>query len=71
MAVSNATQDQSYIASSAIDLVGSLVRAAPESNLGDGFFALLAPSLFKCLGDAEDRDVLQVSDLSLFSMGSS
>ncbi|KAL0068448.1 hypothetical protein AAF712_004526 [Marasmius tenuissimus] len=59
MAISNATQDQSYIASSAIDLVGSLVRAAPEGNLGDGFFALLAPSLFKCLGDAEDRDVLQ------------
>ncbi|KAL0575020.1 hypothetical protein V5O48_006949 [Marasmius crinis-equi] len=59
MAISNATQDQSYIASSGIELVGSLVRAAPEGNLGDGFFALLAPSLFKCLSETEDRDVLQ------------
>ncbi|KAF7337532.1 ARM repeat-containing protein [Mycena sanguinolenta] len=50
---------ESWITSSAIELVSSLVTGASEGNLGEGFFALLAPSLFKCLGEAEDRDVLQ------------
>ncbi|KAJ7292991.1 armadillo-type protein [Mycena rebaudengoi] len=54
-----ASLSESWITASAIDLVSSLVSGAPESGLGDGFFALLAPSLFKCLGEAEDRDVLQ------------
>ncbi|KAF9260865.1 ARM repeat-containing protein [Marasmius fiardii PR-910] len=57
--ISSASQDHSYIASSAIELVGSLVRAAADGNLGEGFFNLLAPNLFKCLAEAEDRDVLQ------------
>lgn len=59
-AIANAKQGESWIASSAIDLVSSLVKGAPESGVGEGFFALLAPGLFKCLGEADDRDVLQV-----------
>ncbi|KAG7100000.1 hypothetical protein E1B28_001788 [Marasmius oreades] len=59
VSITGASQDQSYIAGSAIELVGSLVRAASDGNLGEGFFNLLAPSLFKCLAEAEDRDVLQ------------
>jgi len=31
-----------------------------EKGLGEGFFAAIASPLFKCLRDAEDRDVLQV-----------
>uniref|UniRef100_A0A0W0FXL4 Importin N-terminal domain-containing protein n=1 Tax=Moniliophthora roreri TaxID=221103 RepID=A0A0W0FXL4_MONRR len=58
MSMTVATQDQSYITSSAIELVSSLIRASSD-GLGDGFFELLAPILFKCLAEAEDRDVLQ------------
>ncbi|EAU92368.2 hypothetical protein CC1G_00587 [Coprinopsis cinerea okayama7 len=56
---SDSTTEGSWIAGSAIDFVASLVRGSPESGLGDGFFALLAPNLFSCLEVAEDRDVLQ------------
>ncbi|KAJ7109870.1 armadillo-type protein [Mycena epipterygia] len=59
-AMAAAPLSESWITSSAIDLVSSLVRGAPDSGIGEGFFAVLAPSLFKCLGEAEDRDVLQV-----------
>lgn len=58
--IGSAKPDESWIAGSAIDLVSSLIKGAPESGLGDGFFALLAPNLFECLRHAEDRDVLQV-----------
>ena len=58
--IGSAKPVESWIAGSAIDLVSSLVKGAPESGLGDGFFALLAPNLFECLKQAEDRDVLQV-----------
>ncbi|KAG9313899.1 armadillo-type protein [Chiua virens] len=57
--IATAKHEESWFAGSAIDLVSSLIRGAPESGLGDGFFALLAPNLFKCLEEAEDRDVLQ------------
>ncbi|KAJ6575462.1 armadillo-type protein [Mycena capillaripes] len=59
-AMAAAPLEESWITSSAIDLVSSLVTGASEGTLGEGFFAVLAPSLFKCLGEAEDRDVLQV-----------
>jgi importin-9 len=36
------------------------MKGSPDSGLGDGCFALLAPSLFKCLSTTKDRDVLQV-----------
>ncbi|KAF9078120.1 ARM repeat-containing protein [Rhodocollybia butyracea] len=58
IAQATASSDQAYIAGSAIELVSSLVKAS-TNGLGDGFFALLAPSLFKCLSEVEDRDVLQ------------
>lgn len=51
-----------WIAESAIDLVDSLVKGAPEKGLGDGFFAVLAPNLFGCLARIEDRDALQVAE---------
>ena len=58
--IGSAKPDDSWITGSAIELVTSLVKGAPEIGLGDGFFALLAPNLFECLKHAEDRDVLQV-----------
>ncbi|KAF8899297.1 armadillo-type protein [Infundibulicybe gibba] len=58
-ALGSATTQESWIASSAIELVSSLVKGSPDGGLGDGFFALIAPNLFKCLGEAEDRDILQ------------
>lgn len=61
MAINSATKEESWIASSAIDLVSSLVEGSPQTGLGEGFFALLAPNLFSCLAGAEDRDVLQVN----------
>ncbi|KAF8215831.1 ARM repeat-containing protein [Mycena galopus ATCC 62051] len=48
-AMAAAPLEESWITSSAIDLVSSLVNGASEGTLGDGFFALLAPN----------RDVLQ------------
>nr|GAT57396.1 ARM repeat-containing protein [Mycena chlorophos] len=58
-AMTDAPLNESYITASAIQLVSSLVAGAQEGALGDGFFAVLAPSLFKSLGEAEDRDVIQ------------
>jgi hypothetical protein len=48
------------VASTAIELVTSLEEGAAASGLGEGFFSTLAPNLFACLREAEDRDVLQV-----------
>lgn len=62
-AISSATKEESWIAGSAIDLVGSLVKGVPEGGLGEGFFQLLGPNLFSCLSTAEDRDVLQASSI--------
>ncbi|KAF8963883.1 armadillo-type protein [Flammula alnicola] len=59
VAITSAKKEESWIASSAIDLIGSLVKGAPENRLGEGFFQLLGPNLFSCLAEAEDRDVLQ------------
>ena len=50
---------ESWITSSAIDLLNSIVEGR-AAGLAEGFFAHVAPGLFKCLGDAEDRDILQV-----------
>ncbi|KDR85511.1 hypothetical protein GALMADRAFT_52743 [Galerina marginata CBS 339.88] len=59
LAVTSAKKEEPWIAGSAIDLVGSLVKGAPQTGLGEGFFQLLGPNLFSCLAVAEDRDVLQ------------
>ncbi|KAG8947886.1 hypothetical protein FRC04_010244 [Tulasnella sp. 424] len=58
-AITQATQDQSWIVTSAIDLATSLMRGAPRGQLGDGFFNLLGPALFTCLLNTEDREVIQ------------
>ena len=52
--------DESWVASSALELITSVARGAPEAGLGEGFFAAIAPCVFDCLQLAEDRDVLQV-----------
>lgn len=59
-AIAGSKQDDYWVASSAIELATSLVNGAPQDNLGDGFFATLAPCLFECMDKSADRDVLQV-----------
>ena len=58
--IGNANANESWVASSALELLGSITRGAPEAGLGEGFFATIAPCVFDCLKVAEDRDVLQV-----------
>jgi importin-9 len=58
--IGNYNPDEWWAASSALELIGSLARGAPETGLGEGFFAAIAPTVFECLRVAEDRDVLQV-----------
>ncbi|KAG6841729.1 hypothetical protein C0991_007615 [Blastosporella zonata] len=58
-AIASASADESWVAGSAIEIVTSIIQGSPESGLGEGFFALVAPNLFKCLGESADRDVLQ------------
>jgi hypothetical protein len=59
-AITQSTKDETWIASSALDLVTSLMKGAPKGGLGDGFFALLGPALFQALLNSEDREVVQV-----------
>ena len=60
-ALGSSGSDVSWIASSALDLLNGIVRGVDnEKGLGDGFFAAIASPLFRCLREAEDRDVLQV-----------
>lgn len=59
-AIGSTKKEESWIAASGIELVSGLVRGGPESGLGEGFFQVLAASLFSCLSATEDRDVLQV-----------
>jgi hypothetical protein len=63
-AIGSAALSESWVAGSAIDLVTSLVQGSPKDRLGAGFFGVLAPPLFKCLAEAEDRDVLSVRQVS-------
>lgn len=65
-ALSSSGSDSSWIASSGLDLLTGIVRGlSSEKGLGEGFFATIASPLFKCLREAEDRDVLQVEAASL------
>ncbi|KAI0253279.1 ARM repeat-containing protein [Lactifluus subvellereus] len=56
--IEHANADESWVPSSALELIGTIGRGSPET-LGEGFFAAIAPSVFGCLKVAEDRDVLQ------------
>ena len=58
--IANANADEPWVPSSALELIGTIGRGSPETGLGEGFFAAIAPSVFGCLKVAEDRDVLQV-----------
>jgi importin-9 len=58
--IANANADDTWVPSSALELIGTVARGAPGTGLGEGFFAAIAPSVFDCLKTAEDRDVLQV-----------
>lgn len=61
-ALGSSGPDASWITSSALDLLTGMIRGVDnEKGLGDGFFAAIASPLFKCLREAEDRDVLQVN----------
>jgi hypothetical protein len=62
--IGTADPKETWVSSSAIDIVTSLIRGAPEAGIGEGFFALLAPGLFKTLTEVEDRDTIQVNSLS-------
>jgi hypothetical protein len=62
--IGNYNASESWVASSALELIGSLARGAPETGLGEGFFAATAPTVFVCMRVAEDRDVLQVGSCS-------
>jgi len=59
-ALTQAPTSESWIASSAIDLVSSLARGGTKGNLGDGFFGTFAPNLFACLEQTGDQDILEV-----------
>ena len=59
-AAGNSNSNESWMASSAIELLTSLIEGAPTTGLGDGFFAVFAPHLFSTMSVAEDRDLLQV-----------
>ncbi|KAG5638025.1 hypothetical protein H0H81_002226 [Sphagnurus paluster] len=58
-AIASSKPTESWVSGSAIELITSLVQGSPESGVGEGFFAMLAPNLFEALGETDDRDVLQ------------
>ena len=53
---------QVWLASSALELIVSVLEGGEKGNLGEGFVAALAPPLFECLTRTQDRDVIVVSD---------
>lgn len=63
-ALREAKSDESWITSSAIDLISSLARGASRGGLGEGFFATLAPTLFECMTSTQDQETLEVRTLS-------
>jgi importin-9 len=67
-ALNAANNEQSWAVSSALDLLASLAEGAPESGLGEGFFATIAPNVFATLKVAEDRDVLQVKCFAILNL---
>ncbi|KAG9100077.1 hypothetical protein FS749_016346 [Ceratobasidium sp. UAMH 11750] len=58
-ALASISSDETWATSSALEIITSLMRGAQEGQLGQGFFATLAPALFKAIGETEDRDVVQ------------
>lgn len=52
--------NESWLASSALELVESVIEGGGKGQLGDGFVAGLAPSLFNCLSKTQDREIMVV-----------
>ncbi|KAJ1302683.1 hypothetical protein OPQ81_002999 [Rhizoctonia solani] len=58
-ALASASKDETWVTSSALEIITGLMRGVHEGQLGQGFFAHLGPALFKSLEETEDRDVIQ------------
>ncbi|KAF8314424.1 ARM repeat-containing protein [Clavulina sp. PMI_390] len=54
----HAADEESWLVSSALDLIVGVLEGAQKGGLGDGFVAALAPTLFDCLAKTKDRDVI-------------
>lgn len=55
-----ANAKESWLASSALELIVSVLEGAEKGNLGEGLVPGLAPVLFDCLAATEDREVMIV-----------
>ncbi|CAE6488834.1 unnamed protein product [Rhizoctonia solani] len=53
------SKDETWITSSALEIITGLMRGTHEGQLGQGFFENLGPALFKAIGETEDREVIQ------------
>jgi len=58
-ALIHASVEETWIASSALGLLVGLVRGTPSEKLSQQFFSSVAPGLFKCLAESDDRGVLE------------
>ncbi|KAF9516008.1 hypothetical protein BS47DRAFT_1371853 [Hydnum rufescens UP504] len=52
-----ANAQESWLASSALELIAGVLQGGEKGKLGDGLVAGLAPSLFDCINASQDRDV--------------
>jgi hypothetical protein len=59
-ALASVSNEETWVTSSALEIITGLMRGAQAGQLGEGFFASLGPALFKSVGEAEDRDIVQV-----------
>lgn len=60
-AILTSNNDTAWFADAALDLLDSIIGARGDLDLGEGFFATIAPALFYALANTEDRDVIQVN----------
>ncbi|ELU41145.1 importin-9 [Rhizoctonia solani AG-1 IA] len=58
-ALASVSKDETWVTSSALEIVTGLMRGVQEGQLGQGFFDNLGPALFKAIGETEDREVIQ------------
>jgi hypothetical protein len=59
-ALGSVSKDETWVTSSALEIITGLMRGVHEGQLGQGFFDNLGPALFKAIGETEDREVIQV-----------
>lgn len=67
-ALTSVSNDETWVTSSALEIITGLMRGAHEGQLGQGFFENLGSALFKAIGETEDRDVIQVGSF-LYHIG--